>query len=437
MDPPVELQRKLGLRADEVCELIGNAYGRVDAPLLFYKELKGQLEKLGFRVHPLDPCVFMLESLQGQDRVLHGILGVHVDDGVCGGDEWFQLQIQRLQEKLPFGSQKFKNFTFTGIHLQQMSDWSIHAQQTSYIRNIPAVNVPRARRLEPESPLQEQEKSSLRGIVGSLQYAVTHTRPDLAARLAEIQMQMASPKVQTLLDANKVLREGQDYEEVGITFQSIPPKEVSFISFGDASFANSRTLYSHQGVVIGATNQNLQRNLEAPLSPVTWMSKRISRVVRSTLSAEAHAMSKSVDLLGWVRSVWGGIHVDQFPWQEPAEAFRLLNPALIVTDCRSLYDLVTRTATPTCEEYRTTLEVLLIKQRCSEHCIFRWIPTTLMLADSLTKVMSADLIRQVLSIGRFKLHDASETLDRNAHRKQAISWLSERTALEDASRRKT
>ena len=98
-------------------------------------------------------------------------------------------------------------------------------------------------------------------------------------------------------------------------------------------------------------------------------------------------------------------------------------------DCHGLslaVRLGDRTASPTREEYRTTLEVLLIKQRCSEHCIFRWIPTTLMLADSWTEVMNADLIRRVLSLGRFKLHDASETLDRNAHRRQAISWLSQR-----------
>ena len=43
METPLELRQKLGLRAEEVCELVGNAYGRVDAPLLFYKELKSQL----------------------------------------------------------------------------------------------------------------------------------------------------------------------------------------------------------------------------------------------------------------------------------------------------------------------------------------------------------------------------------------------------------
>ena len=31
MEPPVELRRKLGLSSDQVCALVGNAYGRVDA----------------------------------------------------------------------------------------------------------------------------------------------------------------------------------------------------------------------------------------------------------------------------------------------------------------------------------------------------------------------------------------------------------------------
>ena len=35
---------------------------------------------------------------------------------------------------------------------------------------------------------------------------VTHTRPDLAARLGEIQTQIARPTVNTLLMANKLLR---------------------------------------------------------------------------------------------------------------------------------------------------------------------------------------------------------------------------------------
>ena len=79
MEPPPELRKLLKLREDELCQLVGNAYGR------FYKELCKQLRLLGFVPHPLEPCVFLLKT----GHQLRGILGVHVDDGVCGGDEYF------------------------------------------------------------------------------------------------------------------------------------------------------------------------------------------------------------------------------------------------------------------------------------------------------------------------------------------------------------
>ena len=86
MDPPKELRQALGMTDDQVCLLLGNAYGRVDAPLLFYKELSKQLLALGCSRHPLEPCVWML-YIEGK---LRGIVGIHVDDGVCGGDAVFR-----------------------------------------------------------------------------------------------------------------------------------------------------------------------------------------------------------------------------------------------------------------------------------------------------------------------------------------------------------
>ena len=419
MEPPPELRKLLNLPESEVCQLVGNAYGRVDAPLLFYKELCKQLKLLGFTVHPLEPCVFLLKT----GSRLHGILGVHVDDGVCGGDEHFLQKIESLQKILPFGSRKHQSFIFTGIQLEQLPDYSIRASQSEYVHRIPQIDIGRNRRQFPEAAVNEEERTKLRGLIGSVQYAVTHTRPDIAARLGELQCQTTTATVQTLLLANKVLREAQEHHQVCIFFQSIPVERLTFVAFGDASFASSKNLNSHQGVLICATNDQLNQNLEAPISPLTWSSKKIPRVVRSTLSAEAYAMSKAVDLLGWVRALWGVIHVPEFQWQKPESGFRQLRTAIIVTDCKSLFDLVTRLAMPACEEYRTTLEVLLIKQRCLENACFRWVPTTLQAADSLTKAMDSSLLRAVLARGRFKLYDSSQTLEKDAQRKQAIQWL--------------
>ena len=423
MEPPTELRKRLQLSDEQVCKLVGNAYGRVDAPLLFFKELGQQLKALQFKVHPLEPCVHYLESIQDGRRVLHGVLGTHVDDGLCGGDEWFHTQLNKLRQKLPFGSFKTRKFTFTGIQLEQMPDFSIRANQGEYIKAIPSIDVGRFRRETPEVPVTDHEMTKLRGLIGSLQYAVSHTRPDLASRLGEIQIQLAKPTVQTLLQGNKVLREAQCTSDVSIFFRNIGPNELTHVAFGDASFASPKQLASFQGSIICATSPRLLKNEKAPVSPLTWSSKKINRVVRSTLSAEAFSMSRSVDQLGWLRLLWGTIALEGFDWRKPPESFKLLHPAAIVTDCKSLYDLVSRTAIPSCEEYRTTLEVLLIRERCLEHCVFRWIPTSLQLADALTKVMDPTLLRTVLATGMFQLHDEQDSLDRNAQKKQAISWL--------------
>jgi len=390
---------------------------------LFFKELGKQLKELHFKVHPLEPCIHYLESIQDGRRTLHGVLGTHVDDGLCGGDDWFHEQLNKLRQKLPFGSFKSRKFTFTGIQLEQFPDSCIRANQGEYLKAIPAIDIVKYRRETPEACVTESEMTKLRGLIGSLQYAVSHTRPDLASRLGEIQTQLSKPTVQTLLQGNKVLREAQSTSDVSIFFRNINPAELTHVAFGDASFASPKQLASFQGSIICATSPKLLKNEKAPVSPLTWSSKKINRVVRSTLSAEAFSMSRSVDQLGWMRLLWGTIAVDNFDWRKPPEAFKMLPSAAIVTDCKSLYDLVSRTAIPSCEEYRTTLEVLLIRERCLEHCTFRWIPTSLQLADALTKVMDPNLLRTVLATGMFQLHDEQDSLDRNAQRKQAISWL--------------
>lgn len=265
--------------------------------------------------------------------------------------------------------------------------------------------------------------TKLRGVVGSLQYAVSNTRPDMAAKLGEVQVQIARATISTLLLANKVLREAQETSHVRLCFRHLPVDTVAHVSFGDASFAGPKQLASFQGTLICATTPELDKHQKAPISTLTWSSKKIARVVRSTLSAEAYAMSNSVDRLGWMRLLWGVINISNFDWRQPSVGFRQLPLATIVTDCKSLFDLVSRTAMPSCEEYRTTLEVLLIRERCREHCHFRWIPTSLQVADALTKPMDPALLRQVLSTGSFQLHDETDSLERNAHRKQALSWL--------------
>lgn len=50
-----------------------------------------------------------------------------------------------------------------------------------------------------------------------------------------------------------------------------------------------------------------------------------------------------------------------------------------------------------------------------------------MLAGALTKVMDSDLLRTTLRTAQFQIFDEEAVLRYNAHRKQALKWLSSNT----------
>ena len=359
VDPVPELRRALQLKPQEICKLNKGAYGLIDAPYLWYCALVTELTKLGFETSPFDPCCFVLRSPSKGDQPgqLEGILGIHVDDGIGGGSEYFEEKIQQLEKKFAFGSHKISAFTFTGIEVTQHSNYSITLSQSSYVRKIPTITLEPNRKSQPELPVTESERLSLRGLIGSLQYAAINTRPDLSSKLSFLQSPINSAKVETLMEANKVLHEAKRYHDTQITIKPIPVQDFRLMAFSDASFSSIKKPDSHAGSIIVGTHQDISKGHECPISPLTWGCRKIQKVVTSTLSAETMALASTLDQLAWLRLFWSWIHDPRVDWRRPEETLPKLEPAITVptlipedvaiTDCKSLYDLVTRTAPPT------------------------------------------------------------------------------------------
>ena len=301
---PPEIKRALQMREGDQCSLEGGAYGRVDAPFLWYKALRSSLESLGFVACPFDGCLFSLitqdpRNPKGRPRV-RGILGIHVDDGIGAGDDHFKETIGRLRKLYEFGSYYEKEFDFCGVHYKQWDDCTIEMDQVGYVQKISPIEIPRNRRTDPEVDVTEVERQELRRVCGSLQYAAVHTRPDLAAKTGQLQSMVTKAKIKHLLEANRVLFEGKKHP-VCLMIVPIPERQVAFCVFSDASFSMSRESSSRQGTLIFATDVKLSQNERTVVCPMAWSSKKIPRVVTSTLSAESMALSASLDRLGYIR----------------------------------------------------------------------------------------------------------------------------------------
>ena len=144
-------------------------------------------------------------------------------------------------------------------------------------------------------------------------------------------------------------------------------KELTFCAFSDASFATNKDTASRQGTIFFTTNGRLESNQVGIVCPMAWSSKKIPRVVRSTFSAKAVALSASLDRLSWPRLFWEWLKDPSSNIMEPETMLQMAPKSSIVTDCKSVFNLATKTSTPTCEEYRTCLECILIRERLKDN----------------------------------------------------------------------
>ena len=439
VEPVPEMVKAMNLKPSEVCRLVKSAYGLIDAPFLWYTELDQQLRSLNFIPSPFDPCLYLLYE-EGKDEPA-GILGVHVDDGLCGGNQYFHEMIKRLEAKFPFGSRKTQSFVFTGIEMHQQNDYSIVMSQEKYVSKINPIHIQPQRKIQENLPVTERERQDLRALIGSLQYASVNTRPDLSSRLSFLQSEVNKATVETLIQGNRILHEAKKYKDTHVRIQPIPMDQIRFLAFSDASFASKKQPESHTGTIIMTTHADIGKNHVCPVNPISWGCKKIQRVVTSTLSAETTSLSTTLDQLSWLRLFWSWIRNPKTDWKNATTTLNKLpetfatatfkeDPSIAVTDCKSLFDLVTRTAPPSCQEFRTQLQARAIKDLLAEGVRLRWVHTGAQLADALTKIMQCHFLRQTLQCGKYSLHDETEILKERACNRTRVKWLQATTSGE-------
>ena len=157
---------------------------------------------------------------------------------------------------------------------------------------IQPISIPKDRRKDPTLEVTAEERQRLRSLIGALQYASVHSRPDISAKVGELQSGISKATVGDLIMGNKVLHEAKGHQ-VSLMVLPISPKHVTFCAFSDASFLSNKSSVAHQGTIVFVTTPELLQNRKAVVAPIAWTSKKVPRVVRSTLSAEAATLSNS------------------------------------------------------------------------------------------------------------------------------------------------
>ncbi len=165
-------------------------------------------------------------------------------------------------------------------------------------------------------------------------------------------------------------------------FPSMNLSTISIVIFSDASFANLHDGSSQGSHIVFAVEKSGKCN------PLTWQSKKIKRVCKSTLAAESWAMVEAVES-------------GELVLAELCEVMRIESLKVIcITDCKSLYEAIH--TTNTLEDKGLRIPVACLRQRVNnQEMSVRWVGTKYQLADCLTKAgASTSLLRNVLANGQ-------------------------------------
>ena len=155
--------------------------------------------------------------------------------------------------------------------------------------------------------------------------------------------------------------------------------------YTDAAWAVCPDGSSQDGMVIFvASKQETESGKLFPLTVLDWSSKRLTRVCRSSLSAETQAAANAVDELDWARTVW---HLMVWPFKDPSKVTdNNSTGASAITDARSLYDAAnSMSAGLNLTKRRCAIELTMSTERLKAMG-GSWRNSAQQLADGLTKL---------------------------------------------------
>ena len=387
--------------SDAVIEVLGNIYGQNDAPASWFSTFCQSAKDGGWQQSAFDSCLFTLRSQKSNKLI--GIMGVHVDDTALGGEgPEFLEAVRKLKERFPYPKWRINDGEFCGAFYRQCT-------KTKKIQMS-------KKGTSPEQELTPYQIKQLRGINGSLNWLASQSRPDLAAQTSLSQQAFPSPKIKHLRQANNVVRRARLHQDWTVCFEPISPQKLTIVCHSDAAFANVG-VHTQAGHIVAFTDSDLQEGELVSWVPATWKSHKLNRAVSSTMAAESQSMAVATGTVEWLLMLMAEVLDGSFPMSQCRTVLNRRKP-IIVTDCKSLYDHLLSPSAPTAiEDRRTSIDVTIIRESVKAmQAHVRWVPTSRMLADGLTKDCGdpLDLLRSCMKNASYQISPESTVLEMQA-----------------------
>ena len=364
--PPISREIYLtpptGLQNGKLWKLNKTPYGLVDAGRKWYIKIVEEFTKLGASCPITDKALF---NWKDQNNNLIGILISHVDDFLFGGNIHFNKEIvPTIRSTFSIGLEETGSMKYLGLQIDQNTE-HISLGIKEYKRELEEIDTTnfgsdKTRTLEPK------EITLLRSKIGQINWITNQSRPDMAFDSCIASNSTKNPTINDILLINKIIRKMGGQNIVLKYPNKLQIKKSHIVAFCDASHANLPDRGSQGAYLIFIIDEIGHYCL------ISWQSKRIKRVVNSSLAAECLSAVETAEECMLIKTTMKHLLGIQMSIH-------------ILSDNKSLVD-ATHT-TNQMENKRLQIDISILREMMENQEIhqFRWIDTKHQLANALTK----------------------------------------------------
>jgi hypothetical protein len=302
-----------------VYELLKCIYGLKQSGHHWNVEADKMLREAGFVPTEADPCVYVLRDEVGKVQC---ILAVHVDDLLISGRPQVVEEVKG-KVKASFQCTDDGEATwFLKIKVAWSADRrSVELSQPRYIQDLLEEAQMEGCRVErvpaephvvlekPRGPMTEEEREKVkkweavrgkyRTVLGKLGYLATRTRPDLCFAVGQVQQHAADFRMVHARAVDRILRYLAGTKRFGLRFdldaiwapegEKVQQQQVAVYTDSDfASDSSDRKSIAGYAVMMNG-------------ALLSWRSRKIAHVTRSTEESEIHALDEGAREALWFR----------------------------------------------------------------------------------------------------------------------------------------
>lgn len=273
-------------------------YGLKQAPRAWNDHIDAAFRKYGFKRCHSDYCVYV------KDQV---IVALYVDDILIISDNENEIINTKSFLRYEFEMEDMGEVKrFLGMDIKRMANGDYTINQRDYVRKIlkrfGMHNCkPSKTPFSPGTKLQAfdgeasaEDRTTYQQIVGSLMYAATSTRPDIAFHVSTLSRFNNNPGPEHFHAAKNVMKYLKGTEDYGLTFKAGTTEDgLNFHGYTDSDWAgdldNRRSTSGFVFLAAGAA--------------ISWRSRRQNTVATSTTEAEYVAAAMASKEALWLRQL--------------------------------------------------------------------------------------------------------------------------------------